>query len=237
MVVLNDEFLSSETLDSSPLTDTLLIEQDVNTQIREALYLVSATDVAEDPFRLIQVLLPRLEELVKCKAFTLKSAGMVVNGSVIGAGGATGSSGESCETSDESDDGGMETSPRFIRSGFHFRASNVPHICHVCCTKDVFDQGANEVALSVVSGVHCKPEHPARTLHSRKVKKPYAGGAAAFCVCRRPEEERLAMDILNFCFESVYKDVLSLEVLKGESESIIVLDLVLEPSTPYLFYL
>ncbi|KAG2330742.1 hypothetical protein Bca52824_001922 [Brassica carinata] len=56
--------------------------RDVNTQIREALYLVSATDVAEDPFRLIQVLLPRLEELVKCKAFTLKSAGMVVNGSI-----------------------------------------------------------------------------------------------------------------------------------------------------------
>ncbi|CAN8251874.1 unnamed protein product [Cochlearia groenlandica] len=72
-----------------PLADTLFTEQEVNAQIGAALCLAAAIDAAEDPDpgRLGQTLLPRLEKLVKCKAFKAKSAGIVVIGSVIGAGG------------------------------------------------------------------------------------------------------------------------------------------------------
>ncbi|CAH2043819.1 unnamed protein product [Thlaspi arvense] len=72
-----------------PLADTLFTEQEVNAQIGAALCLAAAIDAAEDPdpTRLGQALLPRLEKLVKCNAFKAKSAGVVVIGSVIGAGG------------------------------------------------------------------------------------------------------------------------------------------------------
>ncbi|KFK27988.1 hypothetical protein AALP_AA8G457100 [Arabis alpina] len=75
-----------------PLADTLFTEQEVNAQIGAALCLAAAIDSAEDPdpVRLGQVLLPRLEKLVKCNAFKAKSAGVVVIGSVIGAGGVSG---------------------------------------------------------------------------------------------------------------------------------------------------
>ncbi|KAF8112598.1 hypothetical protein N665_0063s0084 [Sinapis alba] len=78
-----------------PLADTLFTEQEVNAQIGAALCLAAAIDAAEDPdpVRLGEVLLPKVEKLVKCKAFKAKSAGVVVIGSVIGAGGATVSSG------------------------------------------------------------------------------------------------------------------------------------------------
>ncbi|KAL1203898.1 TORTIFOLIA1-like protein 3 [Cardamine amara subsp. amara] len=78
-----------------PLADTLFTEQEVNAQIGAALCLAAAIDAASDPdpVRLGQTLLPRLEKLVKCNAFKAKSAGVVVIGSVIGAGGATLSSG------------------------------------------------------------------------------------------------------------------------------------------------
>ncbi|CAL9240580.1 unnamed protein product [Arabidopsis halleri] len=72
-----------------PLADTLFTEQEVNAQIGAALCLAAAIDSASDPdpVRLGQTLLPRLEKLVKCNAFKAKSAGVVVIGSVIGAGG------------------------------------------------------------------------------------------------------------------------------------------------------
>ncbi|ESQ31661.1 hypothetical protein EUTSA_v10003887mg [Eutrema salsugineum] len=78
-----------------PLADTLFTEQEVNAQIGAALCLAAAIDAAEDPdpARLGQALLPRLEKLVKCNAFKAKSAGVVVIGSVIGAGGVSVSSG------------------------------------------------------------------------------------------------------------------------------------------------
>ncbi|CAA7035046.1 unnamed protein product [Microthlaspi erraticum] len=78
-----------------PLADTLFTEQEVNAQIGAALCLAAAIDAASDPdpARLGQVLLPRLEKLVKCKAFKAKSAGVVVIGSVIGAGGVSSSGG------------------------------------------------------------------------------------------------------------------------------------------------
>ncbi|KAF8088032.1 hypothetical protein N665_0557s0032 [Sinapis alba] len=75
-----------------PLSEALFTEQEVNAQIGAALCLAAAIDSAEDPDpgRLGQTLLPRLEKLVKCKAFKAKSAGVVVIGSVIGAGGVSG---------------------------------------------------------------------------------------------------------------------------------------------------
>uniref|UniRef100_A0A1J3D1K9 Microtubule-associated protein TORTIFOLIA1 n=1 Tax=Noccaea caerulescens TaxID=107243 RepID=A0A1J3D1K9_NOCCA len=75
-----------------PLADTLFTEQEVNAQIGAALCLAAAIDAASDPDpgRLGQILLPRLEKLVKCKAFKAKSAGVVVIGSVISAGGVSG---------------------------------------------------------------------------------------------------------------------------------------------------
>ncbi|KAG2240017.1 hypothetical protein Bca4012_067668 [Brassica carinata] len=75
-----------------PLSEALFTEQEVNAQIGAALCLAAAIDAAEDPDpgRLGQMLLPRLEKLVKCKAFKAKSAGVVVIGSVIGAGGVSG---------------------------------------------------------------------------------------------------------------------------------------------------
>ncbi|XP_010444108.1 PREDICTED: microtubule-associated protein TORTIFOLIA1-like [Camelina sativa] len=75
-----------------PLADTLFTEQEVNAQIGAALCLAAAIDSASDPdpVRLGQTLLPRLEKLVKCNAFKAKSAGVVVIGSVIGAGGLAG---------------------------------------------------------------------------------------------------------------------------------------------------
>ncbi|EOA13118.1 hypothetical protein CARUB_v10026129mg [Capsella rubella] len=75
-----------------PLADTLFTEQEVNAQIGAALCLAAAIDSASDPdpVRLGQTLLPRLEKLVKCNAFKAKSAGVVVIGSVIGAGGLSG---------------------------------------------------------------------------------------------------------------------------------------------------
>ncbi|VVB17722.1 unnamed protein product [Arabis nemorensis] len=75
-----------------PLADTLFTEQEVNAQIGAALCLAAAIDAAEDPdpVRLGQTLLPKLEKLVKCNAFKAKSAGVVVIGSVIGAGGVSG---------------------------------------------------------------------------------------------------------------------------------------------------
>ncbi|KAL9284325.1 TORTIFOLIA1-like protein 3 [Arabidopsis thaliana] len=77
-----------------PLADTLFTEQEVNAQIGAALCLAAAIDSASDPdpVRLGQTLLPRLEKLVKCNAFKAKSAGVVVIGSVIGAGGLSGTS-------------------------------------------------------------------------------------------------------------------------------------------------
>ncbi|CAF2087479.1 unnamed protein product [Brassica napus] len=78
-----------------PLAEALFTEQEVNAQIGAALCLAAAIDAAEDPdpVRLGEVLLPRVEKLVKCKAFKAKSAGVVVIGSVIGAGGVAGGGG------------------------------------------------------------------------------------------------------------------------------------------------
>ena len=78
-----------------PLAEALFTEQEVNAQIGVALCLAAAIDAAEDPdpVRLGEVLLPRVEKLVKCKAFKAKSAGVVVIGSVIGAGGVPGGGG------------------------------------------------------------------------------------------------------------------------------------------------
>lgn len=92
----------------------LLTEQDDNTQIREVLFLVAETDVAEDSVRLIQMLLPRMKKLVNCKPFKVKSAGMVVNGIVIGAGGTMESSGGKLSWLLEALDG-KESSRRGIR--------------------------------------------------------------------------------------------------------------------------
>ncbi|CAH8392821.1 unnamed protein product [Eruca vesicaria subsp. sativa] len=75
-----------------PLSEALFTEREVNAQIGAGLCLAAAIDAAEDPDpeRLGGTLLPRLEKLVKCKAFKAKSAGVVVIGSVIGAGGCGG---------------------------------------------------------------------------------------------------------------------------------------------------
>ncbi|KAJ0231359.1 TORTIFOLIA1-like protein 3 [Hirschfeldia incana] len=75
---------------AKPLSEALFTEQEVNAQIGAALCLAAAIDAAEDPdpVRLGEALLPRVEKLVRCKAFKAKSAGVVVIGSVIGAGGA-----------------------------------------------------------------------------------------------------------------------------------------------------
>ncbi|KAG5382089.1 hypothetical protein IGI04_033559 [Brassica rapa subsp. trilocularis] len=72
-----------------PLSEALFTEQEVNAQIGAGLCLAAAIDAAEDPdpVRLGTTLLPRLEKLVKCNAFKAKPAGVVVIGSVIGAGG------------------------------------------------------------------------------------------------------------------------------------------------------
>ncbi|KAJ4897414.1 ARM repeat superfamily protein [Raphanus sativus] len=70
--------------------EALFSEQEVGAQVGAALCLAAAIDAAEDPdpARLGEALLPRVEKLVRCKAFKAKSAGVVVIGSVIGAGGA-----------------------------------------------------------------------------------------------------------------------------------------------------
>ncbi|KAJ4877425.1 ARM repeat superfamily protein [Raphanus sativus] len=75
-----------------PLSEALFTEQEANAQIGAGLCLAAAIDAAEDPDpgRLGTTLLPRLEKLVKCNAFKAKSAGVVVIGSVIGAGGVSG---------------------------------------------------------------------------------------------------------------------------------------------------
>ncbi|CAH8353980.1 unnamed protein product [Eruca vesicaria subsp. sativa] len=72
-----------------PLSEALFTETEVNAQIGAGLCLAAAIDAAEDPdpVRLGEVLLPKVERLVRCKAFKAKSAGVVVIGSVIGAGG------------------------------------------------------------------------------------------------------------------------------------------------------
>ncbi|CAN7024569.1 unnamed protein product [Brassica oleracea var. botrytis] len=72
-----------------PLSEALFTEQEVNAQIGAGLCLAAAIDAAEDPdpVRLGTTLLPRLEKLVKCNTFKAKPAGLVVIGSVIGAGG------------------------------------------------------------------------------------------------------------------------------------------------------
>lgn len=78
-----------------PLSEALFTEQEVNAQIGAGLCLAAAIDAAEDPdpVRLGTTLLPRLEKLVKCNAFKAKPAGVVVIGSVIGAGGVSGAAG------------------------------------------------------------------------------------------------------------------------------------------------
>ncbi|KAJ4870388.1 ARM repeat superfamily protein [Raphanus sativus] len=75
---------------AKPLGEALFSEQEVGAQVGAALCLAAAIDAAEDPdpARLGEALLPRVEKLVRCKAFKAKSAGVVVIGSVIGAGGA-----------------------------------------------------------------------------------------------------------------------------------------------------
>ncbi|KAJ4877413.1 ARM repeat superfamily protein [Raphanus sativus] len=76
----------------APLSEALFTEREANAQIGAGLCLAAAIDAAEDPDpgRLGTTLLPRLEKLVKCNAFKAKSAGVVVIGSVIGAGGVSG---------------------------------------------------------------------------------------------------------------------------------------------------
>ncbi|KAG6753042.1 hypothetical protein POTOM_043086 [Populus tomentosa] len=74
------------------LSESVFTEQELNAQIGSALCLAAAIDAAPDPEpgRLGKVLLPRLERLVKSEGYKAKFAGLVVVGSVIGAGGVRG---------------------------------------------------------------------------------------------------------------------------------------------------
>ncbi|THG22648.1 TORTIFOLIA1-like protein 3 [Camellia sinensis] len=73
-----------------PFVESLVTEQDQNSQIGAALCLASAIDAASDPDAMyLRKLLPKLERLLKCDSFKAKPALLTLIGSVIGSGAAS----------------------------------------------------------------------------------------------------------------------------------------------------
>lgn len=74
---------------SKPLVDSILVEQDANSQIGGAMCLSAAIEAAPDPeTEQLRKLLPRLGKVVKTEGFKAKAAVLGVIGSVVGVGGA-----------------------------------------------------------------------------------------------------------------------------------------------------
>ncbi|KAI9170374.1 hypothetical protein LWI28_027002 [Acer negundo] len=79
----------SFTVLSKPLIDSVLVEQDTNSQIGGAMCLSAAIEAAPDPeAEQLKKLLPRLGKVVKSEGFKAKAAVLGVIGSVVGVGGA-----------------------------------------------------------------------------------------------------------------------------------------------------
>ncbi|KAK3027877.1 hypothetical protein RJ639_041511 [Escallonia herrerae] len=85
--ITHSPFFSSFT---KPLFDTMLHEQDCNSQLGSALCLSAAIDASPDPEPAqLQKLMPKLVKLVRSDSFKAKPAVLAVIGSIAGAGGAS----------------------------------------------------------------------------------------------------------------------------------------------------